>query len=198
MKNMKRTLVVLGMVVALVGFIAVGAQADTVSSISITDSASFNADTFSAATVATFGSAGTVASGATNLFSGLSGDVADVSSTFNQLSWPSGTVTEQVEWTVSSASGTYTFDVTSGTVGANDFTSGNITLDIPGVGDVTGTYQLAYTLPSESSVDGSYPGGYTLSVNFDQAAPEPATLLLLGVGLLGLGLLGLKRRKHKA
>jgi hypothetical protein len=193
---MKRTLIILGILMALAGFMSHEAKADTIygglafsgvctfySNWTGDASTSTTTTDMSQVTEVIFPSSAFLVS-STGSFAGLTSS----SVTFSPIAITGGTVTNlplQPMWTFTDGA-TYSFDLTSATV-----TVTNGSLDINGIGTIyagTQSAPAALNIFTGQNVNGAS------SFSDSTGVPEPSTLLLCGIGLLGLGLVGFKRK----
>jgi hypothetical protein len=202
---MKKLVAILGMAVALVGFMTLNAQATTITggiSLSILSAdASLtggSTDSLQDNTGFNFSSgANAFVTAGTGTFSGLAGlpptDASFQSFTFAPLT--SGTEL----WTLTTTKGViYTFDMSNVTVVRGSNAGESLSLTLSG----TGTFKdsLGDSANGTWNLQVSSSGSGTSEVFSYQSTagvpvPEPATLLLLGAGMTGLGIYRSRRNK---
>lgn len=210
---MKRVLLILGMVVALVGFMAVvNAMADPLLDVTI------NGTHLGNVTSGTSGDITLNSASATGLLTGNS-VVADLGATVTATGAGSITLTmtyggltlsgvnqilAQITPTGSvEPAGRSATESYYGSVGVTGFSFGTFSLNSNGtvpapvhiLADISS--QPFSIIQTETITFTSAGSAVTSTDNSVSAVPEPPTLLLFGVGLLGLGIIGL-RRKHEA
>ncbi|MGC9196083.1 MAG: PEP-CTERM sorting domain-containing protein [Syntrophobacteraceae bacterium] len=207
MKKVKRTLLVLGMVAALVGFVTPGAQATPVTG-QITISTS-NA-TYSDGILNSSLNSKNLTNGITSLSSTV---VGGATGTFSSLNSQYVTLTNaDFNWGVTNSAAnlynvpislpdlsfqvgkvTYTFDFSNAVIdymGSNNGTlSGDVSILETGHDVTDGTFSISLT---GSGAAGNKTGSYGITIVSDVPVPEPATIVLLGAAMLALGIFGKK------
>jgi hypothetical protein len=177
---MKKLAVILGMVVAVVGFMTLSAQADLIGDIAFGGGVNYNTTAF-----VSFSPTSVIY--ADGVLGPVSSDTKATGVAISSFSYNAPSV--KPLWTVDYGNHEYAFYATTVTGG---FNSANDSVDVGGVGYLTIDNTTVYSGDWTITASNNYKMAFELTAD---VVPEPATLLLLGAGLTGLGLYRSRRKK---
>lgn len=203
---MKRLVVILGMVVAMVAFMTLGAQADP-----INGTIAFLIPS-SDVTLTGTGTGITLANNTGFSFTaGTSIDVTDATGDlgstigFNPVTFKSFTFSPTLSgttvkdgtelWSFTDKGVTYEFDMSTVSAPSRNITGSSLTLGLSGEGTMSATGSGLSPEQGTWTFNASSSGGTFSFYDSTAAVPEPCTLLFLGAGMTGLGLYRSRRNK---
>jgi hypothetical protein len=188
-KSVKKMIMICGLVLALTATMALSAGATMITGdISFSGSTSFDNVNLNYATrITSFSNSVVSAAGGTGDYASVTGGTNAAFTTFGFRSPNETTGTFQL-WTLTD--GTYTYSLYATSIVVSFSNSSNIVIEGSGIAYITGYDDT----PGTWSISANSAGITASFSSSATAVPEPATILLFGLGIAGLAIFGRRKR----